>query len=268
MGTARSHGIEIHYEATGDGPAIVLLHSFLCSGAMWEPQVGPLSRRCRTLNVDLRGHGRSGPIEEEFDLYDMVDDAVAVLDREGVEKAVWAGLSVGGMVALRAALVRPERVAGLALLDTDAGPEKRGVTLKYRLLGAVARWLGLGPVMPQVTKQMFGRTTLRERPELVRQWVERFRGVHVPSMLRMLTALVRRDDLTARLGSIAVPALVLVGEEDASLPPQRSRRLAAALPEARLVEVPAAGHLASLEQPEAVSAALLGFLDRLREPAA
>ncbi len=177
-----------------------------------------------------------------------------------MEAATWTGLSIGGMTALRAALTRPERVSALALLDSDAGAEKAAVRLKYSGLGAIARFIGLAPVRGQVVRQMFGATTRRERPELVAEWADRFTAVDVPSVLFVLAALVRRDDLTDRLGEIAAPALVLVGAEDASLPPPRSRALASHLPEARLVEVPAAGHLSALERPAEINAALLGFL--------
>jgi 3-oxoadipate enol-lactonase len=258
-----SHGVEIHYEVAGDGPPLVLLHSFLCSGEMWRGQVPQLSERCRTINVDARGHGASGHVARPFSLLEMVDDTTAVLDGVGVERAIWAGLSVGGMVALRAALVAPERVSGLILLDTDAGNEGTWPRLKYRGLAVVARLLGLRPLRGQIARQMFGTTSIESRPALVEEWSDRFARVHVPSALRMLDALVRRDDISARLTEIAVPAVVVVGAEDRSLPPARSRRLAAALPHATLHEIEGAGHLSALEQPDAVTRAVLSFLDSL-----
>lgn len=263
MPTARRNGPEIHFTVHGEGRAIVLGHSFLCSREMWSPQVPPLAERYRVVNVDARGHGESGAIEDDFTLYDMVDDVVAVLDRLGLERAVWAGLSIGGMVALRAALTVPERVEGLILVDTDAGPETAWTRLKYSGMAAVARTIGVRPLQKPVCRLMFGATTFRRRPELVDEWTGRLRGVHVPSVLKMLAALQTRDDLRPRLPEIAVPALVLVGAEDRSLPPDRSRTLAGGIPGARLVEIPEAGHLSALEQPEAVTAAMGEFLDGL-----
>jgi pimeloyl-ACP methyl ester carboxylesterase len=230
---------------------------------MWAHQVEGLSAEHRTVNVDLRGHGASGPAEEPFTLYDLVDDALAVLDDQGIESAVWAGLSIGGMIGLRAALQAPERVRALALVDTDAGVENGFNRFKYRLLGWIARNLGLSLLRRPVAKQMFGATTLRTRRDLVALWTDLFLAAHVPSALRTLDALLARDDLRPRLPEITVPALVLVGEEDFSLPPVRSRALAAALPDASLVEVPAAGHLSAVEQPEVVTTALRDFLRRV-----
>lgn len=89
-----SQGIEIAFDVVGEGPAVVLGHSFLCSGAMWQNQVGPLAATNRVINIDLRGHGASGPCPAAFGLHDMVADVLAVLDRLGVGSAVWAGLSI------------------------------------------------------------------------------------------------------------------------------------------------------------------------------
>ncbi len=262
MSDTSSHDITIHYEVAGQGAPVVLLHSFLCSGAMWAEQLEPLAARHRVINIDARGHGRSGPVPGPFTLDDALDDVTAVLDAEAIERAVWVGLSLGGFVALRAALRRPERVAGLALLDTDGGAEHYGmIRCKYRALAMIARTAGLGPVIPKICRQMFGTTTLRERPDLVREWADRFRALHVPSTVRTLDAFLRRRDVRPQLRRLALPAIVLVGSEDASLPPARSRALAAALPGARLHEIAGAGHLTALEQPAAVNRFLLRFLD-------
>ena len=266
MPTVSNAGIEIHYHVMGDGSAVVLLHSFLCSGDMWREQVGPLSRGWRVINIDVRGHGRSGLVDGSFSLYDMVDDACAVLDAAGIERAVWAGLSVGGMVALRAALRVPDRVAGLILIDTDAGPESGFKRVKYRLLRAAAQIWGVRPLVPQIRKVMFGPTSRKQRPELVAEWSRRFAEVDVPSMLRMLDALLERDDVRPELGRIDVPALVLVGAEDTTLPPERSRHIAERLPSASYQEILASGHLSALERPDAVTGAMTAFLRTVYGP--
>ncbi|MDX1579049.1 MAG: alpha/beta fold hydrolase [Gemmatimonadota bacterium] len=263
MPTARHRGLDLHYEVSGEGPAVLLGHSFFCSGDMWAPQVGPLAERHTVINVDARGHGASDRAPAGTTLDDMLGDMLAVLDHAGVERAVWAGLSMGGMVALRAALAAPERVDGLVLLDTDAGSEKMRLRIEYRTLSGLARLVGLRPALAQVTKLMFGATSHRARPELVAEWKRRFAEVDVPSIRNMLGAITGREDLLPRLGEVEVPALVIVGAEDLSLPPARSRRLAEALPRARYEEVPGAGHLSTLERPRAVTRLMLDFLEEL-----
>lgn len=265
MPSVRRDGIEIHFEVSGSGPPVLLAHSFLCSGAMWAPVLPALSARHRVVNVDTRGHGASGPVARPCTVEDVLADHLAVLDALGIARATWAGLSLGGMVALRAALHAPERVEALVLLDTDAGPETFLVRAKHVALAAVARTVGVGPVVPEIAKLMFAATTLRENRPLVEAWSARFASVHVPSVLNVLAAVDGRVDLRPSLGRIGVPALVVVGAEDLSLPPERSRALAAALPSARLVEVPGAGHLSVLEAPAAVGAAMTEFLDHVHE---
>lgn len=262
MAIVHNRDLSIYFDDVGTGPPVILGHSFLCSGEMWREQLPVLAAGHRVLNPDLRGHGRSGEVTRAFSLYDAVADVLAVLDELGIEKAVWCGLSIGGMVALRAALTCPERVEGVILMDTDAGPETRIRKLKYRGMGSGARLLGIGPFLSPVTRLMFGPTTRRRNRALVEEWKNRFSTVHVPSMLRGLEALVQRDSLLTRLSRIRVPALVLVGREDRSLPPARSRRIHDLLPNSTLVEIPAAGHLAALEQPGPVNEAMMDFLRR------
>ncbi|MBB3139893.1 alpha/beta fold hydrolase [Halomonas organivorans] len=239
---------------------IVLGHSFLCSGEMWREQLPALACDYRVVNVDFRGHGRSSQLDEPFTLYDAVADVIAVLDELGIQQAVWCGLSIGGMVALRAALEHPERVAGLILFDTDAGPETLAHKLKYRAMGACARRFGLRPLLPSVARLMFAATTRRENPALVDEWKQRFADIHVPSALLGLDALIKRDSLLERLAEIEVPSLVIVGEEDRSLPVPFSQRIHERLPGSSLEIIPGAGHLSALEQPARVNEVIREFL--------
>lgn len=263
MPTTTRSGLEIHYTVQGSGPPVLLGHSFLCSGAMWEPQAGPLSERFTVVNVDARGHGESAPAPPGTTLDDMLADMLAVLDEEGIDRAIWAGLSMGGMVAMRAALGAPDRVRALILLDTDAGAEHTWIRLRYALLARLAGPLGIRPVLPRVLRLMFGRTSLRERRTLVGEWRERFAGVHLTSVRNMTGAIAGREDLLGRLGVVAVPTLVIVGAEDATLPPERAVRIANAIPGAEYLEVEGAGHLSTLERPDLVTPAMLRFLEAL-----
>jgi pimeloyl-ACP methyl ester carboxylesterase len=252
----------IFYEESGSGPAIVLGHSFFCSGEMWRYQVPALAESHRVIIPDYRGHGRSSPLREDLDVYDLVDDSVALLDHLGIEEAVWVGLSVGGMTAMRAALRHPERVRALILIDTDADAERTWVKLKSRSMGAGSRLVGLRPFLPAVVNGMFGRTTCRENQPLVEEWRGRFAAADPESIRRFLEMLMCRDSVVSRLSEIGVPSLVIVGSEDRALPKVLSEKIDAGLPDSKLVEIPLAGHLCTLEQPETVTAAMLDFLGR------
>ena len=256
------NGLSLHYEEIGSGPPILLGHSFFRSGEMWRHQVPKLAKAHRVINPDYRGHGRSSRLREDFDVYDLVEDSVALLDHLEIEQAVWAGLSVGGMTAMRAAIRYPERVRALILIDTDADAERAWIQWKSRTMGAGTRFVGLRPFLPAVVNGMFGPTTCRENRQLVEEWRARFAAVDAESMRRFLAMLMRRDSVVSRLGEIQIPALVIVGAEDRALPPPLSRRIAAGLPDSSLVEIPRVGHLCTLEQPEAVTTAMLDFLER------
>lgn len=263
MATATRNGITLHYETSGSGLPIVLTHSFLCDGSLFTHQVAVLEQTHRIINIDLRGHGQSGPSESPFTIYDLVDDVVAVLDAEGVALAVWMGLSIGGFLSLRAALTRPERVRALVLIDTDAGAETAWKKLKYT---AMKWWLQtLGPRLPVSAAMpiMFGRTTLRSRPELHADYYQRFMNVRVNSICCGIDAITERDDVVGRLNEIRVPTLVVVGEEDKPLPPWKSRRIANAIPGAELVVIPRAGHLSAIENPVPVTDAVTHFLSKV-----
>lgn len=227
---------------------------------MWAQQVTPLAERCRVINIDLRGHGRSDPADAPLDIYDMVGDVLAVMDQEQIQTAIWAGLSIGGMIALRAALTVPDRVNQLMLLDTHAGTETRFKVFKYKAMVAVAKLFGVAPLLPAVAKLMFGKHTLATQPTLVAHWKRKFAAMPLISIEHVANALCARDSLTSRLATIEQPALVLVGEEDASLPPACSRALATRLPNADLRIIERAGHLSTLEQPQAVTRAMLEFI--------
>jgi len=263
MSVIDRQGKAIAYEDAGSGMPLVLLHSFLGSGEIWRDQVAALAPDYRIINIDLRGHGRSAPIDGHFTLYDAVEDVVAVLDALRIDRAVWCGLSMGGMVALRGALTQPSRVSGLVLMDTDAGAETAWHRVKYRALGIAVSLFGLRPLLPFVGLLMLGGTTRRDHPQVTAEVRAMIARNHVPSARRCLDALVRRDSVVERLPEIGVPALVVVGDEDPMLPPPLSHRIHAGLADSRLATIPGAGHLTALEQPKRVNEALRAFLATL-----
>lgn len=227
---------------------------------MWAPVLPAIEKAHRVINVDLRGHGSSSPIAGSVTLYDFMSDCLAVLDELGIHSAVWAGLSIGGMIALRAALRAPGRVTALVILDADAGAEGVMRRLQFQAMSAATRFVGIRPFLPEVCRRMFGRSTRRENPSLVAEWRERFAAADLASMRHCLAALNGRDSLLDQLQRIDVPALVIVGEEDVSLPLSRSQKMDAGLRNSELKIVPRAGHLSALEKPEPVARLITDFL--------
>lgn len=263
MTTIERDGARISYTDEGTGPAVVLGHSLLCDGRMWTPVLPALREGRRILNVDFRGHGGS-TAPRGFTLEDLALDWLAILDREGIDRAVLCGLSMGGMTALRLALRAPDRVAGLILLDTSAGPQPLVEQVRYRAMAEVLRYVGFARVLfPAVRRAMFGRTSLGERQALVAEQEARIREHDPRQLYHAVRAVLERSSVRAALPRIDVPALVVVGEEDGATPPANARTLADGLPQARLETVPRAGHLSVIEAPDRVGPLLVGFLDEL-----
>jgi 3-oxoadipate enol-lactonase len=215
------------------------------------------------VNTDMRGHGLSGPALQPFSIYDLADDVVAVLDDMGIERAVWCGLSIGGMTALRAALGHRDRVNALVLADSDSGAEDAVGKARNVAFAVTQRAVGQRPLLATLDRLFLSATTRRDRPELVEELHARWVSNHRPSMSSAIRALNTRDDVLPMLAEVDLPTLVVVGSEDAGLPPERSERLAEAVPNARLVRIDGAGHLSCLEHPLEFNTALLEFLDDL-----
>jgi pimeloyl-ACP methyl ester carboxylesterase len=247
--------------APGDA-TILLLHSLLCDGGMWRGQAGPLAALGRVLVFDSPGHGRSD-VPPPFTLEDnaaALDDVCRVLD---VPRAILVGLSWGGMIGMRAALLWPARVRALALLDTSAEEVPRVERVKHRAMVSLARRYGLPPwlVRTQIAPLMFAPRTLRERPELAHELGRAVNGYPREGTARATLAVaIHRKNIVDRLGAISAPTLVLCGREDRATPPDRSRTIAAHIPGARLEWIDDAGHLSAVEQPERVNDILVPFV--------
>jgi len=249
-------------EAVGEGPPAILWPSLFCDRRMWRHQVAALAGSHRLILVDPPAHGASGPPRGPFTLADCAAAACEVLDAHEVDRAAWVGLSWGGMTAMHAALDAPERVRALALLDTSAEAEGWWEGTRSRVLAALYRRTGFNDfLLGQVRSILLGRTTLAERPELADDLLAAVADRDRQAVLATIDAVVlERRSILPRLGGVAAPTLVVVGAEDRATPPSRARRIAEAIPGARLEVVAGSGHLSALEAPAAVSRLLAGFL--------
>ena len=245
------------------GTPVVFWHSLLCDGGMWRAQVDALTGRARTVVIDAPGHGRSAPTQAPYDMNDCVEAALSVIDALGIERCRWVGLSWGGMVGMRLALRAPGRIERLALLNTNADAETREKLPSYRIMALLARLFGPFPLLlDRVVPIFFAPASVESRPELVETFRSRLGAMDRASLVHALDAVMfSRRDIRPALGSIACPTLVLVGDEDVATPPIRSEDIAARIPGAKLVRIPRAGHLSAWEQPGAVNAHLLPFLE-------
>ncbi len=194
---------------------------------------------------------------------DYAGDVADLMQTLELERAVIGGLSLGGYVAFALYRQAPTLFQALVLADTRAEADSAEARANRTRLIDVVRTHGVAAVADEMVPALLGATTRATRPDLV----ERVRALilgNPPSAVEgALTAMMARPDSTPLLPSITVPTLVLVGEEDVLTPPALSTAMVSLLPGAELIGLPQAGHLASLEQPDAFNAGLLSFLERL-----
>lgn len=255
MPVAAVNGQQIHYSDTGgDGPAILWSHGFLMDHTMFSPQIEALAGRYRCVSWDERGFGAT-PATGPFTYWDSADDAVALLDHLGIERAVFAGMSQGGFLSLRAALAHPDRVRALILIDTQAGLEDPETIESYR--GMVAHWLSdepLGEVGALVAGLILGDE------QLSAEWIPIWEARRATFTQYPADCLLDRDDISDRIGEISAPTLVIHGDADLAIPLEIGRSLAESIPGAELVAMPGGSHASNLTNPEECTAAIEAFL--------
>jgi pimeloyl-ACP methyl ester carboxylesterase len=227
---------------------------------MWDPQVEALAATHRVVRFDARGFGGSAAGEGPLTMERIADDGAALLDLLGIGQAVVGGCSMGGYAALAFVRRHPERLCGLVLQDTRAGADTAEAKANRATQAARVLAEGAKVAVEAFLPKLVGETTHRERPALVEGLRRRILATAPPAIANALHGLAERADSRETLPTIRVPTLVLVGAEDVLTPPSEAALLAAAIPRARLDVIPAAGHLANLENPAAVNAALRAFL--------
>ena len=238
---------------------MVLLHAFPLNATLWRPQVEAGSAGWHVVTPDLPGFGSSAE-PPTATMEEMARGVLRVLDGLGIQRAVIGGLSMGGYVTLALYRMAPERFSGMILADTRATPDTEEQKAGRRKMIATVREQGPSAIADEMLPNLLGATSQRERPSLtgtVRAMIE---GNSADAIAGAVEAIMGRPDSTPLLSSIAVPTLVICGDEDVLTPPSDSEALHRRILGARLVILPGAGHLANIEAPEAFSAALQDFL--------
>ncbi len=245
-------GINLYYEVHGSGPTLLLSHGFSATSAMWQGQIGALSRAHRLVLWDMRGHGQSDYPDDpaQYSEAATVADMAAILDAVEARTAIIGGLSLGGYMSLAFHKTHPERTEALLIIDTGPGFKKDAAREAWnqRSLGTAAKLEaeGLGTL----------RTASAERA------LSRHRDAQglAHAARGMLTQ--RDAGVIESLPDIRVPALVLVGSNDMPFL-AATDYMAGKIPHATKVVIEGAGHAANLDQPEAFNAAVTAFLATL-----
>lgn len=237
------------------GPAVVLLHAFPVDGEMWRPQLDALSDRWRVIAPDI--------VFPEPSVDAAADQVAELLDDLGLVRVVLGGLSMGGYVAMAFWRRHRERVRAVVLADTRPGADTEEVRDRRSRQQEQVAGGDTAAVVDAMVDGLPGSFTKQYRPDVMAEIRRLCERATADGVTAALEAMKRRADSTPDLATVDVPALVVVGEEDALSPPDVAQAMCDALPAGRLARIPRAGHLSSLEDPAAFNAALRAFLAEL-----
>ncbi|MBZ0217928.1 MAG: alpha/beta hydrolase [Fimbriimonadaceae bacterium] len=260
------NGVRLHYVDEGAGlETIVFSHGLLFNWSMFANQIAELKSRYRCIAYDHRGQGNSEITAAGYDLDTLTDDAAALIEALKVQPCHFVGLSMGGMVAMRLAIGRPELLRSIILIDTSADGESAENASRYKMLNFIARWFGLRMVAGKVMPILFGHSFLKDplRRKEKKKWRAQILANHRIGITRAIDGIIHRAGILQKLDQIKIPALVIYGEEDIATPPIKSQRIHAAIAGSKLVHIEHAGHSSAIERPRAVTTEISAFLKAL-----
>ena len=251
--------VELHYVLEGpeDAPVLVLSNSLGTTLDMWDEQAAALRENFRLLRYDHRGHGGSSVSPGPYSVEDLGGDLLTLLDALGIKRFSLCGLSIGGLVGMWLASEVPQRVESLVLCCTSARFEP---TDAFDARAKTVRAEGVGAIADAVVERWFTPRFRALHPEIVEWGGSMLRNTPAEGYAGCCEA-VRDADLRGRLGAITAPTLVIAGADDPAAPVNQAEIMRDSIPNARLLAVEEAAHLANVEQPEEVTRAILEHLE-------
>jgi pimeloyl-ACP methyl ester carboxylesterase len=253
MAKAKLNGIEIDYDDTGRGRAVVMSHGYSATRRMWRGQHAALGDRYRMISWDMRGHGQTSAPDDpaQYSLELTVADIKALLDHLGIRRAVIGGLSLGGYVSLAFYLAHPEMVEALVICDSGPG---------YRNAEARAQWNERAFARATAFEER-GMDAMGKSPE-AQEAIPHHRSAQ--GLAHAARGMLAQKDAQVidGLPRVTVPTLVIVGDKDQPFVAP-CQYMAGKIPGARLEVIPGAGHSSNLDQPDAFNRVFVPFLDSL-----
>ena len=247
----------LHYNDCGAGDPVVLVHAIGCDSSMWDA-LADLEARYRVVRVDVRGHGASPVPPRPYSLAALAGDVAAVLDRCGIARAHFVGLSLGGMIGQAFALAHGERLDRLVLANTTSSYGPEGPKMWEARAKAVDEG-GMAAITELAMTRYFSDAFRAAHPETVERVRRQFLATDPTGYAGCCDA-IRDLDFAPRLGEIRARTLVIAGEKDAGTPVAMSERIASGIRGAELAVIPGAAHLSAVESPREFNALVTRFL--------
>ena len=260
---AQINGLTIAYSDRGTGLPLVFLHAFPLNRTMWAQQAEALSARFRIITIDLRGHGESDAPLWHYTLDQSADDVRALLNHLGIRQALFVGLSMGGYILFAFYRKYAVRVKGMILADTRAQADtEEGRGGRFQM-AQTAYTKGPSAIADIMIPKLLSPATIQTRPEIVQKVRSMIEGNQISGIAGDLMAMAERPDSVPLLPQISCPTQIIVGELDQATPPSDANLMAEKIPGARLAIIPAAAHMANIEQPEVFNEIVGSFASEL-----
>jgi 3-oxoadipate enol-lactonase len=255
----KANGITINYQVDGpdDAPWLIFSNSLATNLAMWDEQARELKSKFRVLRYDQRGHGGTDAPTGRYTFEQLIADAVAMMDALGIKKAHFAGLSMGGATALGFAQKHPDRLDKVIVCDSPCQSTPTS-TQQWEERIVIAQKQGMEPLVEPTVGRWFPPEVLQAKAPHVDKVRAMVRATPVNGFIGCAAALADHN-YAAAVATVTRPVLFMAGEKD-GVTPTAMRKLSAALPGSRYVELPGAGHISNMDQPQGFTWAVADFL--------
>lgn len=256
--------IDCDYSIDGSGPPLFLIHGIGAARSAWRFMMPRLTSKFTVVSYDLRGHGLSPMPESEFGLDDLVADLERVRERSDIEKAHFAGHSLGGMIGPAYARTYPDRVLSLGLLSTAAGRTEDDSAKVWGVIRAMED-KGIADILPALTDRWFTDDYIEANRDIVDARLQQVIDCD-PTVFMNVFRIYAGTEMMPWLHEIAAPTLVLTGELDGACNARLNKGIAEAIPNAELVVLPKRKHAITLEAPDEITDNLIRFCGMIDSP--
>lgn len=249
-----------HVRTAGEGSPLVLVHGFPLDHHMYDAVFEPLAEQHQVIAIDLRGFGKSEGYREMVPMEMFADDIAAILDALDISEQInFAGLSMGGYIGWQMWQRHRDRLSRMILLDTRAIADDEVQARARRMAAEAVLSAGMEDVPVNMLPKLLAKSTMEEKPEVVSAMTEMILRQDPRGVAAAQRGMAQRPNVESWLSEITIPTLVISGEHDVISTPEEMKGFAAQIPGAQFVEIPDAGHMVPMENPQAMCDAVLPF---------